>query len=654
MMRIAQNFGTVIGVSATMPPSLPFFKVGATLTPLLKITAPMPHKPFFSTVVTDYTSLIIDALKQYQRVVIHLNDKGMCGAIKEELKRSRITAELFNSSTKKEGYHKEMIACGKLPDCRVLLVTSLFDDGYSFFDGDSYALILTATSKLSPFQIEQISARLRNNPPQATILARLNFVEEEETKTFDYTRFLNRTKKILAAKCESYNSMLAKLIKIYESESESDSSLVNLDLTRLTHDQVVGDSALSGLVWDGEKWAVDIISIHQSAFRAWQAFCNKNLDRMIEELKQYGFVYMGEWQAEIKKEEAKARKKRICNYMKIYKTEKQAKIAASVESIETLTDAERFGENFNNCSKGQPHKYMAAKFILRLYEAGLTFENAKAVLLDGRSLSSNQVTKVESVIRFKKMKRAAQRGESPITPEAKFYYHLLTRFKVGDILTKEVIAEAMTEAALAADNAAIVLDTYFPDDEKSRQYVQTYLINRMYTLKRIKQPKEKCSSVAEFSVLYKPKPKNSATKYEKKVLKLEKEEKELGKSEKKPKKKRKDVYKVLEDPDTFVLRPTRKKEPAKNDAPTQPVVKETKKEQVGQLEMKMPASPPSPPSPPPPPPAPTPSIQEYLDRGDFKQAKVLARRIKDAHERGKWLRRISATKREAQNRKKQK
>ncbi len=108
--------------------------------------------------------------------------------------------------------------------------------------------------------------------------------------------------------------------------------------------------------------------------------------------------------------------------MKIYKTEKQAKIAAEVESIETLTDAERFGENFNNCSKGLPHKYMAAKFILRLYEAGLTFENAKAVLLDGRSLSSNQVTKLESVIRFKKMKRAGQRGESPITPEAKFYY----------------------------------------------------------------------------------------------------------------------------------------------------------------------------------------------------------------------------------------
>ena len=32
-----------------------------------------------------------------------------------------------------------------------------------------------------------------------------------------------------------------------------------------------------------------------------------------------------------------------------------------------------------------------------------------------------------------------------------------------------------------------------------------------------------------------------------------------------------------------------------------------------------------------------PGIQEYLDRGDFYQSKLFARRIKDAHERGKWL-----------------
>ena len=96
----------------------------------------------------------------------------LCG--NEELKLQHVTAELFKSWTK------------------------------NLFDGDSYAITLTLIS-ISPYRVQQISARPCINPPKAH--ARLNFVEENEIKTFNYTRFLNRTKKELAIKCERYNRM---------------------------------------------------------------------------------------------------------------------------------------------------------------------------------------------------------------------------------------------------------------------------------------------------------------------------------------------------------------------------------------------------------------------------------------------------------------
>ena len=57
-----------------------------------------------------------------------------------------------------------MIVCGKFPDCRVLLVTSLFEDSDAFIDGDSYAFTHSDNSKLSPIQIELVNSPLRNNP----------------------------------------------------------------------------------------------------------------------------------------------------------------------------------------------------------------------------------------------------------------------------------------------------------------------------------------------------------------------------------------------------------------------------------------------------------------------------------------------------------
>ena len=106
------------------------------------------------------------------------------------------------------------------------------------------------------------------------------------------------------------------------------------------------------------------------------------------------------------------------------------------------------------------------------------------------------------------------------------------------------------------------MDTYFPEKEKNRQDVQTQLIKKMYALKRKKQKKEKCTMVAEKSVLYKDKSENSATNTKKKRERL-------------------NYYDVLEDPDTFVLRPTRKNEPPIGDTnkirntPAPPAVKET-------------------------------------------------------------------------------
>ena len=106
------------------------------------------------------------------------------------------------------------------------------------------------------------------------------------------------------------------------------------------------------------------------------------------------------------------------------------------------------------------------------------------------------------------------------------------------------------------------MDTYFPDNEKSRQNVQTRLIKKMYALKRKKQKKEMCPMASVNSVLYKDKS-------------------EKAEANTKKKRERLNYYEVLEDPDTFVLRSTRKNEPPIGDTnkirntPAPPAVKET-------------------------------------------------------------------------------
>ena len=77
----------------------------------------------------------------------------------------------------------------------------------------------------------------------------------------------------------AYNRMLAQLTEIYE----TDRSLFSQELSQLAHSQVVGGNTLCGLVWDGDKWAVKMITIQRRAFRASHDIYKKNLDRMIEE-----------------------------------------------------------------------------------------------------------------------------------------------------------------------------------------------------------------------------------------------------------------------------------------------------------------------------------------------------------------------------------
>ena len=73
--------------------------------------------------------------------------------------------------------------------------------------------------------------------------------------------------------------MLAQLTEIYE----TDRSLFSQEQSQMAHGQVVGGNTLCGLVWDGDKWAVKMITIQRRAFRASHDIYNKNLDRMIEE-----------------------------------------------------------------------------------------------------------------------------------------------------------------------------------------------------------------------------------------------------------------------------------------------------------------------------------------------------------------------------------
>jgi hypothetical protein len=87
----------------------------------------------------------------------------MCGSISEmkEIKERVKDSEMVSSNLKDDPTYKEIVSLGTL-NCRVLLTTSLLEEGVSFYDKDITHVIFLDSENLDTKRIQQFSARPRS------------------------------------------------------------------------------------------------------------------------------------------------------------------------------------------------------------------------------------------------------------------------------------------------------------------------------------------------------------------------------------------------------------------------------------------------------------------------------------------------------------
>jgi uncharacterized protein YutD len=492
-------FRRVLALSATPPPIVPFFQDA----PLLKFTAPQIEKPLFFATCKDYANAIEQALGETKRVIFHLNDKTAIKVLIKELAYRGYKALEFSGDSKGKDHHEGMVYRKEIPDCDVLFVTSLYDDGYNFFDEESYYLMISAKSACSPEQIEQISARLRKQRPVKTILlskaTKAAKAGDTPVKTlyptFDYAKTLNRELKRAQIDAAIQNEALRKRIVDYK---ELDPTTDERELQEDARQQLAHDGAYIGLRWDGTQFVTDDLGIHMATFTKWRHACNANRELMIHALKPYNFVFAGEWGVKELRNATKASKERQALLREKLTEERREQIREYVAEIMDFGHAQYIIENRANEGHAQA-EYHAASLMMALVDSGVTSDCAKELILDS-TMTPNSAINLNGKIRLQKIRFGLLNYGRYLGADVGFYRKLYDIVQIGDVLTKEKLDEIF--GRIFADNESMAARKAYSDENEDKQKIKRVrLINKAFKTKRIKQQNEAGKRVDFYQVI---------------------------------------------------------------------------------------------------------------------------------------------------------
>lgn len=641
MNEVAALCGRQLQTSGTMPP-LTISDFGTTYL----ITRDETIKPFSLTVTAmpnDTISRIFDyhrdkdKKKRKPLIWCHLNDKNLGAAYVADLAKIRpdLKAICLNKQTEEdEDPHHARITEGDghiADDIDVVFVTSIFDDAVDIFC--NRPVIHVIISLLAPISVEQSGARFRGNLPIHTYFfdtaekrsaKKESDDKDEAVGTFHMLEMYERELERL-----EYHKGLIKKMLDYDANGQPLESVAR---------DIIAQPLLKFYKIKGDTIEIDRVKLIQSLTRRWAGYCKHGMPALADALKPYGYEYQGEKSFTAGKD-VKARKEIIQEEKKAKKREQNQRVRDAASQIEILAQAEDLEINAGNLTDRKTEEYQAAKVILKMYEAGMTFKAAKAYTETAESFHKKTLDNEAERVRAAMCYQFLNAGAVPTGPSSRMISMLFRWLEKKQAAEERVSPELWQDACLYATNTTdnnLARLRFFNLDKREHANARERgrFLKTLADVKRTGRGGEyqyEIRSVGRF-------PDSDLRASEIMARKLQdSSDKTLSNKEKER-----------------VLSEEKEKPPAKT--ATQAAFYEwevsTNPDNVRKPDSDLPAIPHDPPSqanpihPEPEPPSVV--IQKLLDQEHYKQARAEAKKIKDAHERGVWLRRISAIKKEAE------
>ena len=281
--QITDRYAAKIGMSATMPKFVYGFE-GATLYRIFKETPDIT--PTYFLEVTDDLTLIEFAKSVVDLPLIHINSKATLKALQEEVKGEfGYKMALFTAETKETAEHEAMVLRNEMPNSDLVGCTSLINDGYSFYDDRSHAYFVSHKSNLTPHDIVQFCARIRNREHcKGVYIYRQPTITDETLKAhhaeFDIEHETTKTIRIAKTLVRTINNA-------HDVVGAIDPDVTNVLAFEIS--KRIG--ALCGIRLGADGLVeIDMAAIHQRVNLSWAYACNANWALMAEGLKEYGLI----------------------------------------------------------------------------------------------------------------------------------------------------------------------------------------------------------------------------------------------------------------------------------------------------------------------------------------------------------------------------
>ncbi len=460
-----------VGMSATMPDYVYGFE--GALRVIIERETPIKTPVYFMTFPDDLTALEF-AKTVCEFPILHINDKSKLKALKDQGKEKLgISGALFTADTKEEETHQMMILKKQMPQSGWLGCTNLMNSGYSFFGQRSHAYFVSSQSGLSPRDIVQLSARDRNRQfCQGIFIYTTNekaqkMLQDGYPDTFDKDKRMAEEFHCASILAESLNRVMDEW-KPFKEWSRIERDVLNIS-------KLIGGQHGIYINPETGHFEADKLAISQRVGIAWASACNANWDLMKKELAKY-HVYAEEKEfimPQVSKAETRRRQKNLAEMRKAYKLADRAEVIEHVKMIDSYVAAANIEINWQGQTQNNA-QYTAATTLLEVFDAGVTFQNAKDMILArAEKIGPAAIRNLQLQIKL-----ARQRVELPYhhresqNPELRFYKDYLSRFTVGDELV-DADLEAATREAIQSSGALLASRNYKTESKEIKKHAKS-------------------------------------------------------------------------------------------------------------------------------------------------------------------------------------
>ena len=459
------------GMSATMPDYVYGFE--GALRVIIERETPIKTPVYFMTFPDDLTALEF-AKTVCEFPILHINDKSKLKALKDQGKEKLgISGALFTANTKEEETHQMMVLKKQMPQSGWLGCTNLMNSGYSFFGQRSHAYFVSSQSGLSPRDIVQLSARDRNRQfCQGIFIYTTNkkaqkMLQDGYPNTFDKDKRMAEEFHCASILAQSLNRVMDGW-KQFKEWSRIERDVLNIS-------KLIGGQ--HGIYINSEtgRFEPDKLAISQRVGIAWASACNANWDLMKKELaKHHVYAEKKEFvMPQVSKTETRRRQKDLASMRKAYKDADRAKVIEHVKLIDSYAAAANIEINWQGQTQNNA-QYTAATTLLEVFDAGVTFKNAKDMILArAENIGPAAIRNLQLQIKL-----ARQRVELPYhhkesqNPELRFYKDYLSRFTVGDELV-DADLEAATREAIQSSGALLASRNYKTESKEIKKHAKS-------------------------------------------------------------------------------------------------------------------------------------------------------------------------------------